>query len=84
MENKLNEVFSTSSVNIKLKPACSETAEKLLQKSNNCINPFVIFDTKATKQITSIIDHVATKLFKEEPKKLVIKLDGTEYNYMRC
>ena len=84
METKLNEAFSQASVNVKLKPARTETADNLRQKSNNCINPYVTFDIKANKKITSIIDHVATKLFKEEPKKVVIKLDGTEYSYMRC
>ena len=84
METKLNEAFSQASVNVKLKPARSETADNLRQKSDNCINPYVTFDIKANKKITSIIDHVATKLFKEEPKKVVIKLDGTEYSYMRC
>ena len=84
METKLNEAFSQASVNVKLKPARSETADNLRQKSDNCINPYVTFDIKANKKITSIIDHVATKLFKEEPEKVVIKLDGTEYSYMRC
>ena len=71
-------------VSIKLKPARQETADSLRQKSDNCINPYVAFEAKASKPVTAIIDHIAKKLFKEDPKKVVFKVDNTEYNYMRC
>ena len=67
-----------------MKPRRKETADALKSKSNNCINPYVMLETNGSKKLVDIINHMALKLFKEEAAKIVLRLDGTQYSYMKC
>ena len=84
LEEKLIKAFSNCKIKIKLKPRRKETADALKSKSNNNINPYVMIETNGSKKLVDIINHMALKLFKEEAAKIVLRLDGTQYSYMKC
>ena len=57
-----------------LKPQSEVTSQHLLEKSENNINPFVIVEAEARTKVTTLIEHMASKLFKEDATKFTLRV----------
>lgn len=61
-------------VKLVLKPLNDTTSQHLIDKSSNNINPFVIVEAEACTKVTTLIGHMASKLFKEDPAKIFLRV----------
>lgn len=62
-----------------LKPANAKTQKHLLEKSSNNINPFVAIDAQACTKVTTLIEHMAGKIFKEDPGRFLLKVHQSKF-----
>ena len=55
-------------------PANQRTSKHLLEKSSNNINPWVAIEIEACAKVTTLIEHLAAKIFKEDKAKFELKV----------
>ena len=67
-----------------LKPYSEVTSQHLLEKSENNINPFIIVETEARTKVTTLIEHMGSKLFKEDPAKFTLRVNLSKFTHNRC
>lgn len=67
-----------------LRPHSGATAKFLLEKSSNNINPYVVVEAEARTKVSTLIAHMSTKLFKEEPQRFVLRVHQTTFSNRKC
>ena len=66
--------FKHMKIKCLLRPQTDATAQHLLEKSSNNINPFVAVEAEARTKVSTLIAHIAGKLFKEEASRFVLRV----------
>ena len=70
----MRDPFQHMKIKLVLKPLNEATSQHLIEKSSNNINPFVIVEAEAGTRVTTLIGHMASKLFKEDPAKFLLRI----------
>ena len=76
--------FKHMKIKCLLRPQTEATAQHLLEKSSNNINPFVVVEAEARTRVSSLISHIAGKLFKEETSRFVLRVHQSKFTNRRC
>ena len=76
--------FKHMKIKCLLRPQTEATAQHLLEKSSNNINPFVAVEAEARTRVSTLIAHIAGKLFKEEASRFVLRVHQSKFTNRKC
>lgn len=82
--DKKGSILNRMRIKCLLKPMTEKTSDYLLKKSDNNINPNVIVETEAHTSVTTLINHMAKKLFMEDQAKFCLKVHKSKFAFQRC